>query len=77
MTETPTVYERRDDWPGKQTDFRHPVPPEPKADAKPDDWREVCLPLILYLIHRPVVTPVNRKEAIPVLQTSDRKWCYS
>lgn len=50
MTETLSVYERRDDWPGKQTDVRHPVPPEPKAGAEPDDWREVCLPLILYLI---------------------------
>ena len=50
-TETLTVCEHRDDWPGKQTDVRHPAPPEPKAHAEQDDWREVCYPPMLYLIH--------------------------
>jgi hypothetical protein len=45
VTETLTVYERRDDWPGKQIDVGQS---EHKANAKQDDWREVCVSPLLY-----------------------------
>jgi hypothetical protein len=52
VTETPTVCERRDDWPGKQIDVGHyPVQSERKANAEQHDWREVRLPSMLYLFH--------------------------
>ena len=52
VTETLTVYERRDDWPGKQIEVgQYPVPSERKVNAEQDNWREVCLPPMLYLLY--------------------------